>query len=172
MINHTSRGTWSVITAMKKDMSESIVKNWQNTYKQWKNLNPKRFQILLDILFICVYIKSRLIPIRNLILVLFKLATIQVPKSLGLVPWKRGYSMVLQGHWVMLSMHVPRLMKSLISLGALDTLDYDFSIINGVININKGVWVAMKGKKVKILYTLIGKTILGGTMLWRVFCQY
>ena len=61
--------------------------------------------------------------------------------------------------------HVPRLMKSLISLGALDTLDYDFSIINGVININKGVWVAMKGKKMKNLYTLIGKTILGGTML-------
>lgn len=43
--------------------------------------------------------------------------------------------------------HVPRLMKSLISLGVLDTLDYDFSIINGVININKDVWIAMKGKK-------------------------
>lgn len=35
--------------------------------------------------------------------------------------------------------HIPRLMKSLISLGALDTLDYDFSTMNDVININKGV---------------------------------
>ena len=60
--------------------------------------------------------------------------------------------------------HVPKLRKSLISLGALDNLGYDFSTNNNIMKINKGGLVAMKGKKVKNLYTLIGKTILGEAM--------
>ena len=46
----------------------------------------------------------------------------------------------------------------------LDNLGYVFSIKNGIMKINKGVFIAMKEKKVKKLYTLIKKTILSGTM--------
>ena len=59
--------------------------------------------------------------------------------------------------------YVPKLRKSLISLRVLDNLGYVFSIKNGIMKINKGVFIAMKEKKVKKLYTLIKKTILSGT---------
>ena len=60
--------------------------------------------------------------------------------------------------------HIPKLRRSLIYLKTLDNLDYDFSTKNGIMKINKGTLVAMNGKKVKILYTLIGKTILSEAM--------
>ena len=59
--------------------------------------------------------------------------------------------------------YVPKL-RSLISLEPLDILSYDFSTKNGIMDINKGALIAMKRKRVKILYTLIRKTILGTTM--------
>lgn len=59
--------------------------------------------------------------------------------------------------------HVPKF-RSLISLEPLDILSYDFSTKNGIMDINKGALIAMKRKRVKILYTLIRKTILGTTM--------
>ena len=40
--------------------------------------------------------------------------------------------------------HVPKLRKSLISVGALDNLGYDFSTNNNIMKINKGGLVAMK----------------------------
>lgn len=63
--------------------------------------------------------------------------------------------MVLREYWVFLS---------LISLGALDNLGYDFSTKNDIMKINKGALMAMKRKKEKNLYTLIGKTILDRAM--------
>lgn len=62
--------------------------------------------------------------------------------------------------------HVPKL-RSSISLRALDILSYDFSTKKkkiGIMNINKGALIAMKKKKLEILYTLIRKTILGKVM--------
>ena len=47
--------------------------------------------------------------------------------------------------------HVPKLRRSLIYLGALDNLDYDFSTKNGMMKINKGALVVMKGKMVEKL---------------------
>ena len=61
--------------------------------------------------------------------------------------------------------HVPKLMRSLIFLGALDNLGYMIFLQKNIImKINKGTLIAMKGKKVKILYTLIRKTILRGAI--------
>lgn len=66
--------------------------------------------------------------------------------------------------------HVPKLRKSLISLGALDILGYEFSIKKILIkNINKDALIAMKEKKVKKLYILIGKTILGRAMRVKLY---
>ena len=46
--------------------------------------------------------------------------------------------------------YIPKLKRSLISLGVVDTLGYDFSIKkNGIMSINKGTLITMKGKKVK-----------------------
>lgn len=56
--------------------------------------------------------------------------------------------------------HIPNLRKSLISLGDLDILGYEFFVKNDIMNINKGALIAIKEKKVKNLYILIGNTIL------------
>ena len=39
--------------------------------------------------------------------------------------------------------HIPKLRRSLISLGVVDTLGYDFSIKNGSMSINKGTLITM-----------------------------
>ena len=61
--------------------------------------------------------------------------------------------------------HVPKLRKNLISLRALGNLGFDFFFFfkkkNSIMKI-KGALIAMKGKMVKNLFTLIEKTILGG----------
>ena len=60
--------------------------------------------------------------------------------------------------------HIPNWRRSLIFIKILDTLSNDFSAKNDIMNINKGVFITMKGKKMKILYSLIDKTILGRIM--------
>ena len=45
--------------------------------------------------------------------------------------------------------HVPKSRRTLISLGALENLSYDFSTNSSIMKINKGALIAMKGKKVK-----------------------
>ena len=57
--------------------------------------------------------------------------------------------------------HVPRLRRSLISLGALDTLGCEYSAKSGFIEIRKSASFDMKGEIVKNLYKLIGKTVVG-----------
>lgn len=57
--------------------------------------------------------------------------------------------------------HAPKVRRSLISFVALDNLGYDFFKKNVIMNINKGSFIVMKGKKVKKLYTLTEKTIGG-----------
>ena len=62
--------------------------------------------------------------------------------------------------------HVPKLKKSLIFLRALGNLGFDFYFFfakNSIMKI-KGALIATKRKRVKILFTLIEKTILGGAM--------
>ena len=60
--------------------------------------------------------------------------------------------------------HISKLRKSLISLGALHNLGYDFYTKNSIMKINKGTLIAMKGKRVKKFYALIKKTILSRAM--------
>ena len=55
-------------------------------------------------------------------------------------------------------------MRSLISMGALYTLGYEYFAKGGFMEVRKGALVAMKGKKVKNMYKLIGKTVVGGAM--------
>ena len=55
--------------------------------------------------------------------------------------------------------------RSLISLRALDSLGYYYSVKDGVMTINKGALVAMKDQKVRNMYKLVGKTILGGAVM-------
>ena len=57
--------------------------------------------------------------------------------------------------------HVPDLKKILISLGTLDSNGYKFSAEGGVLRVNKGSLVVMKGKKVNTLYILQGSTMTG-----------
>ena len=59
--------------------------------------------------------------------------------------------------------------KRLISLETLDTLMCDFFANNDTMNIAKGASVVMKGKKMRNLYILIGESIAGGAMIWKVF---
>ena len=64
--------------------------------------------------------------------------------------------------------HVPKLKKSLIFLRALGNLGFVFFFFfffakNNIMKI-KGALIAMKRKRVKNLFTLIEKTILGGAM--------
>ncbi|KAK2983908.1 hypothetical protein RJ640_020204 [Escallonia rubra] len=58
--------------------------------------------------------------------------------------------------------HIPELRKSLISMGALDSLGYGFSAQGGVLKVSKGVTVVMKGQKLGNLYRMVGNTITGG----------
>ena len=60
--------------------------------------------------------------------------------------------------------HVPKLRRGLISSGMLDTLEFDVSAKNGTMNIARGASVIMKGKKVRNLYMLIEKPIVGGAI--------
>ena len=60
--------------------------------------------------------------------------------------------------------YIPKLKRSLIYLGALDIPSYDFYAKNSIMIINKGALITKKWKKVKNLYILIEKTILGGSM--------
>ena len=64
--------------------------------------------------------------------------------------------------------HVPRLRRSLISLGALDTLGCEYSAKSGSMEVRKG---ALNGEKVKNLYRLIGKTVVGGAISSKVFVR-
>ena len=57
--------------------------------------------------------------------------------------------------------HVPDLRKNLISLGVLDDLGYSYSSKDGIMKITKGSLIVMKGKKVSMLYILIGNTVMG-----------
>ena len=50
--------------------------------------------------------------------------------------------------------HVPDLKKNLISLDTFDSNGYKFSVEGGVLRVNKGSLVMMKGKKVNTLYIL------------------
>ena len=53
------------------------------------------------------------------------------------------------------------LKKNLISLGTLDSNGYKLSAEGGVLRVNKGSLVVMKGKKVNTLYILQGSTVTG-----------
>ena len=57
--------------------------------------------------------------------------------------------------------HVLDTMKNLISLGVLDDLGYSYSSKDGIMKITKGSLIVMKGKKVSMLYILIGNTVMG-----------
>jgi hypothetical protein len=61
--------------------------------------------------------------------------------------------------------HIPDLKKNLISLGTLDSLGYTYSNEGGVIWVNKGSLVIMKGNKVDGLYFLQGSTMIGSAMV-------
>jgi hypothetical protein len=61
--------------------------------------------------------------------------------------------------------HIPDLKKNLISLGTLDFLGYKYSSEGGVIWVNKGSLVIMKGNKVDGLYFLQGSTMIGSAMV-------
>ncbi|KAK2976787.1 hypothetical protein RJ640_027623 [Escallonia rubra] len=58
--------------------------------------------------------------------------------------------------------YIPDLKKNLISLGTLDSIDCSISIKCGVMKVNKGAMVIMKGQKIGNLYKLIGNTVIGG----------
>ena len=49
-------------------------------------------------------------------------------------------------------------------MGALDAFGFEYSTKGGFMKVRRGALVAMKGEKVKNLYKLIGKTIVGGAM--------
>jgi hypothetical protein len=57
--------------------------------------------------------------------------------------------------------NIPDLKKNLISLGTLDFLGYKYFGKGGVIWVNKGSLVIMKGNKVDGLYFLQGSTVIG-----------
>ena len=57
--------------------------------------------------------------------------------------------------------HVPDLKKNLISLGALDAAGYRYTAEDGVLKVNKGAMVVMKGERNGNLYRLKGTTISG-----------
>jgi hypothetical protein len=59
-------------------------------------------------------------------------------------------------------LHVPRLKRNLISLGALDTLDYEYCAKCCMMIVKKNSVPIIRGEKIGNLYKLIGKTILGG----------
>ena len=79
---------------------------------------------ILNILFICAPIKNVLTPIRNVMLNLFQWTMILTLKQLRLVAW-RGVCLIVYEDIINVK-NVPKLMRSLISLGVLDTLGYDF----------------------------------------------
>ncbi|KAK3042297.1 hypothetical protein RJ639_001892 [Escallonia herrerae] len=58
--------------------------------------------------------------------------------------------------------YIPDLKKNLIFLGTLDSIDCSISIKGGVMKVNKGAMVIMKGQKTGNLYKLMGKTVIGG----------
>jgi len=57
--------------------------------------------------------------------------------------------------------HVPKLKKSLISLGTLDDLGCKYTAEGGVLKISRGALTVMKGKKANSLYHLLGETVIG-----------
>jgi len=57
--------------------------------------------------------------------------------------------------------HVLDIRKNLISLGVLDNLGYSYSSKGRIMKITKGALIVMKGKKVSMLYGLIGNTVIG-----------
>ena len=56
--------------------------------------------------------------------------------------------------------YVPDLKISLISLGMLDQIDYNFKAANGCLKVVKGSMVIMKGVKINGLYILDGRTVI------------
>ncbi|KAK2968665.1 hypothetical protein RJ640_004024 [Escallonia rubra] len=61
--------------------------------------------------------------------------------------------------------YIPDLKKNLISLGTHDSIDCSISIKGGVMKVNKGAMVIMKGQKTGNLYKLMGNTIIGGALV-------
>ncbi|XP_035546588.1 uncharacterized protein LOC118348634 [Juglans regia] len=58
--------------------------------------------------------------------------------------------------------HIPSLKKNLISLGILDSFDYQYSIASGVIRVYKDSLVVMTGNNADGLYFLLDNTVIGG----------
>ena len=59
--------------------------------------------------------------------------------------------------------HVPEVEKNLISLGTLDSIDYDYKSEGRVMKVTKGVMVVMKGQKnLNNIYKLLGSIVVGG----------
>ena len=61
--------------------------------------------------------------------------------------------------------HISELRKNLISLRALDSLGCMYMVKGGVMKINKGDLVIIKGQKLKNLYRLVRSTVVGGVAL-------
>ena len=57
--------------------------------------------------------------------------------------------------------YVPQLKRNLISVGALEILDLEVSIRDGVLKMTKGSMVVLKGVRRNILYYLKGSTVTG-----------
>ena len=58
-------------------------------------------------------------------------------------------------------MYVPQLKMNLISVGALEALNYGVSIRDGVLKMTRGSMVVLKGVRHNNLYYLKGSTIIG-----------
>ena len=62
--------------------------------------------------------------------------------------------------------HVLSLNRNLISLSSLDAKGYKYTSEGGVLNINKGTLVVMKGhQKTTMLYVLQGSTVIGDVVV-------
>lgn len=61
--------------------------------------------------------------------------------------------------------YIPELKRNLISLGILDATGYSFKSENGSLIVCKGSLVIMKGFRDNGLYTLLGKTVIGNSVM-------